>query len=69
MNQALLSVVERMAHDSDEYSMVQSICTHAVNESVKNSKAGKWAEYQKLLVKVSQISEQNCSFAVNEILT
>lgn len=59
MNQALQSVVKSMAKDSDEYSMVQSLCTHAVDESVINSKAGKWAEFQRLLVKVSHIPNRN----------
>lgn len=53
MNQALKSVVKSMESDVDEFSMIQSLCTHAVNDSVTNSKTGKWAEFQKLLVKVS----------------
>lgn len=54
MNQALKSVVKSMESNVDEYSMVQSLCTHAVNDSVKNSKAGKWSDFQKLLVKVGR---------------
>lgn len=53
MNQAVKSVVKNYSTDSDEYSMIQSICTHAVDENVTNSKAGKWAAFQKLLMLVS----------------
>lgn len=53
MNQAIKSVVATYAVDSEEFSMVQSICTVAVNQDVKNSKTGKWADFQKVLVDVS----------------
>lgn len=52
MNQAVKSVVNTMPTDSEEYSMVQSLCATAVDENVTNSVAGKWATFQKLLVKV-----------------
>lgn len=53
MNQAIKSVVANYDVNSEEYSMNQSICTVAVDENVKNSKTGKWAEFQKVLVDVS----------------
>lgn len=52
MNQAVKSVVRSIPTNSDEYSMVQSLCTNAVDENVTNSKNGKWAEFQKLIKKV-----------------
>lgn len=52
MNQAVKSVVRTIPTDHEDYSMIQSLCTHAVDENVTNSKAGKWAAFQKLLVKV-----------------
>lgn len=59
MNQALNSVVKTMPTDSHDYTMVQSLCTNAVDETAVNSKAGKWATFQKLLLKVGRISNQN----------
>lgn len=53
-NQAVKSVVRAMATNSEDYSMIQSLCTHAVDENVRNSEDGKWAAFQKLLVKVSE---------------
>lgn len=55
MNQALKSVVKTLATNGEEYSMVQSLCTHAVDETAINSKAGKWAEFRKLLIKVGRV--------------
>lgn len=52
MNQAVKSVVQKIPTNSDEYPMIQSICTHAVDENVTNSKAGKWSQFQQLLIKV-----------------
>lgn len=52
MNQAVKSVVKTMPTNSEEYSVVQSLCATAVDENVTNSVAGKWAAFQKLLVKV-----------------
>lgn len=52
MNQAVKSVVQKIPTNSDEYPMIQSICTHAVDDNVTNSKAGKWGPFQKLLIKV-----------------
>lgn len=54
MNQAMKSVVKTMATNSDEYIMVQSLCAHAVDENVIRSRAGKWAEFQKLLLEVGR---------------
>lgn len=54
MNQAVKSIVQSMESNGEEYSMVQSLCTHAVDESVINSTGGKWAAFQKLLVKVGR---------------
>lgn len=56
MNQAVKSVVGAMPTNSEEYSMVQSLCTTAVDENVTNSVAGKWQTFQKLLVKVTSIN-------------
>lgn len=53
MNQAVKSVVQTIPIYDDDYPMIQSLCTHAVDENVTNSKAGKWAAFQKLLIKVS----------------
>ncbi|XP_037029673.1 pickpocket protein 28-like [Bradysia coprophila] len=81
MNQALKSVVANYAVDSDEFSMIQSICAVAVDEDVKNSKTGKWSDFQKVLIDVSQsckdmlIScnyggfEYNCSDVFVTVLT
>lgn len=55
MNQAIKSIVDKMDTNGEEYSMVQSLCTHAVDESVINSKAGKWSSFQKLLIKVGRV--------------
>lgn len=55
MNQAVKSVVNTMATNSDEYVMVQNLCAHAVDENVETSRAGKWPEFQKLLLKVGRI--------------
>lgn len=52
MNQAVKSVVKQIPKDSDEYPMIQSLCAHAVDENATNSKAGKWSQFQKLLIKV-----------------
>lgn len=52
MNQAVKSVVESIPKDSEDYPMIQSLCTHAVDENVTNARAGKWAAFQKLLIKV-----------------
>lgn len=52
MNQAVKSVVKHIPTTSDEYPMIQSICTHAVDKNVTNSKAGKWPQFQKLLIQV-----------------
>lgn len=61
MNQAMKSVVKTMPINSDEYVMVQSLCAHAVDEDVINTKAGKWADFQKLLLKVRlQIDFLHC---------
>lgn len=52
MNQAVKSVVKKIATNSDEYPIIQSICADAVDKNATNSKAEKWAEYKKLLIKV-----------------
>lgn len=52
MNQAVKSVVAKTPVGSEEYSMVQSVCSTAVDENATNTMPGKWDEYQKLLVKV-----------------
>ena len=54
MNQALKSVVQTIPTNSEDYSMVQSLCTHVVDRNVTNSEDGKWAAFQKLLVKVRE---------------
>lgn len=56
MNQAVKSVVRTMSPNSEEYSMVQSLCATAVDENVTNSVAGKWATFQQLLVKVTSFN-------------
>lgn len=53
MNQAVKSVVDKTPNGSEEYSMVQSVCSRTIDENVTNAVPGKWSEYQKLLVKVS----------------
>lgn len=53
MNQAKKSSVRALAYDSLDYSLVQSICTQAVDDNVTNSKSGKWQQFRKLLMKVS----------------
>lgn len=58
MNQAVKSVVKTMSTNSEDYSVVQSLCATAVDENVTNSVAGKWTTFQKLLVKVSQSCEE-----------
>lgn len=57
MNQAVKSVVKEIPIRSEEYSMVQSICTKAVDENVTKS-SGKWAAFQKVLIQVSDFAEQ-----------
>ncbi len=52
MNQAVKSVVNRMPRDSDDYALVQSVCSQSVDENVTNSKAAKWESFQRLLVDV-----------------
>lgn len=52
MNQAVKSVVKSIPVTSDDYPMIQSICTHAVDENVTNAKAGKWSAFQNLLIRV-----------------
>lgn len=61
MNQALNSVVKTMPTDSDDYTMVQSLCANAVDENVVYEKVGKWATFQKLLLKVGQSNLILCS--------
>ncbi|KAG4079926.1 hypothetical protein HA402_006238 [Bradysia odoriphaga] len=81
MNQAVKSVVANYDVDSDEFSMIQSICAVAVDEDAKNLKSGKWTDFQKVLIDVSQsckdmlIScnyggfEYNCSDVFITVLT
>lgn len=52
MNQAVKSVVRTMSTNSEDYSIVQSLCATAVDENVTNSVDGKWTTFQKLVVKV-----------------
>lgn len=52
MNQAKRSAVRGLVYDSVEYSLVQSLCTQAVDDNVTNSKSGKWQEFRRLLIKV-----------------
>lgn len=54
MNQAQKSAVQDLPHSDEEYAVLQSICHNTVNEHVKNSVAGTWLNYKKVLVKVSQ---------------
>lgn len=51
MNQAVKSVVKDLSVRSEDYSMVQSICTKAVDENVTKS-SGQWAAFQRVLIKV-----------------
>lgn len=54
MNRAMKNVVETMPRDSEEYALVQSLCVNAVGKNVKNSLAGKWSTFRKLLLSVRQ---------------
>lgn len=55
MNQAVKSVVANTSVDSEEYSMIQSLCATAVDENVTNTLPGKWDLFQKLVVKVRNV--------------
>lgn len=66
MNQAVKSVVRTMPPNSEEYSIVQSLCTTAVDENVTNSVDTQWATFQKLLVKVTSLVWK--SFCANEFI-
>lgn len=52
MNQARKSSVRGLAYDSIDYSLVQSLCTQAVDDNVTNSKSGKWQMFKRILMKV-----------------
>lgn len=55
MNQAQNSSVQLLSKNSDEYSIVQSICTQAVDNEINNTKSGKWPAFRKMLLKVFRI--------------
>lgn len=54
MNQARKSAVKDIPLDSVEFALVQSLCVQDPEENVTNAKSGKWTEFRKLLMKVSQ---------------
>lgn len=53
MNQARKSAIRDIPFDSVDYALVQSLCVQTVEANVTNTKSGKWAEFKKLLLKVS----------------
>lgn len=55
MNQARSSSVQLLNRSSDEYSIVQSICTQAVDNEINSTKSGKWPAFKKILLKVFQM--------------
>lgn len=52
MNQAQKSAVSLIPKDSEEYAVLQSICQYSVDAKVKNSVAGTWENFRKVLLKV-----------------
>lgn len=52
MNQAQSSSVKKLNKNSDDYSILQSICTQAVDNEINNTKSGKWPAFRKILLKV-----------------
>lgn len=58
-NQAQKSVVSQIPRSSEEYSVLQSICRHRVDESVYNSIPGAWETYRSVLKQVSLPCDQS----------
>lgn len=52
MNQAQNRSVQQLSRNSDEYSIVQSLCSRAVDNEINNTKSGKWPAFRKILLKV-----------------
>lgn len=52
MNQAQKSAVSLIPKDSEEYAVLQSVCQYSVDTKVKNSVAGTWDIFRKVLLKV-----------------
>lgn len=63
VNQAQRSAVSRIPRESEEYSVLQSICRYTVDENVTNSVAGTWNIFRKVLLDVSNLvmSKSNLS--------
>lgn len=57
MNQAVKSVVQNVSKDSEDYSIIQSLCSDPVDTNVTNSKEGKWSAFRRVVVMVSQSCE------------
>lgn len=61
MNQAQSTSVQQLSRNSDEYSIVQSICAQAVDNEINNTKSGKWPAFRKILLKVIRIMKSKKS--------
>lgn len=59
VNQAQRSAVSRIPRESQEYSVLQSICRYTVDENVTNSVAGTWNMFRKVLLDVRNLSIPN----------
>lgn len=82
MNQARKSALRDIPYDSVDNAMVQSLCTQNIDENATDSKPGKWPEFKRLLMKVSQpcedmlvycryggIEYENCMDIFSSVLT
>lgn len=65
MNQAQSSSVQQLSRNSDEYSIVQSICTRAVDNEINNTKSGKWPAFRKILLKVFRIMKNKIQISID----
>lgn len=53
MNQAQKSAVLKIPRHSEKYSVLQSICRHAVDKNVTNYVAGTWESFRSVLIEVN----------------
>lgn len=54
MNRAQISGVRQIDENSDEYSMVHSLCTRNLNNNITLHESTKWRTFRKVLLQVSQ---------------
>lgn len=66
VNQAQRTAVSRIPRESEEYSVLQSICRNTIDENVTNSVAGTWNIFRKVLLDVSSLVEIKWKGKVNQ---